>query len=595
MSELVRRCFYTTTKSLCYVYPRRRAHVDSVNSTTNYGTSTTLRADNSPILNSYLRFDVQGLTGSITSATLRIYANSSSSTGYTLHPVTDNTWTETGITIGNAPAMGGQLGSSGSFSTGTWTTVDITPYITGNGTYNFAFSTGSSTNISFSSREGTNDPELVIVTSDGATHTPTATATNTAGPSPTPTNTGVATPTKTATPTATNTPTRTPTLAGSITPTVPPTTPPPPFQSAEFDYDGDGKRVKSTINGTTTTYFIGTHYEVTNPGANQTVTKYYYAGAQRIALRTGNTLSYLLGDHLGSTSLTTDAAGNKVSEMYYKAWGEVRYASGNVPTKYQYTGQFSYVSDFGLHFYNARWYDSSLGRFAQADTIVPPGVQGYDRYAYVGNNPILYDDPSGHCGWCGGEIDFGLSLASQFFPRASQASKQAFGLVVSWFFQTGKEKREFGPTEPITQEVMKQSGVDDFHEEWASEGYPDGFTTPTYIDQRDELPPIPGFINWGVTLVQSHGIDLPLALLGDDDHSAIPGTIGSLDEITANYTEDGRVQITVHNTMGRASGLRIFTWTPLENVDRSLALFGGTTKQEFYWYEDLPRGKKGPR
>ena len=47
-------------------------------------------------------------------------------------------------------------------------------------------------------------------------------------------------------------------------------------------------------------------------------------------------------------------------------------------------------------FYNARWYDPSLGRFAQADTIVPGGVQGLDRYAYVQNNPLRYIDPTGH-------------------------------------------------------------------------------------------------------------------------------------------------------------------------------------------------------
>jgi len=39
---------------------------------------------------------------------------------------------------------------------------------------------------------------------------------------------------------------------------------------------------------------------------------------------------------------------------------------------------------------------SQLGRFAQADSIVPGGVQGYDRYAYVNNNPLRYTDPSGH-------------------------------------------------------------------------------------------------------------------------------------------------------------------------------------------------------
>ena len=34
--------------------------------------------------------------------------------------------------------------------------------------------------------------------------------------------------------------------------------------------------------------------------------------------------------------------------------------------------------------------------FAQADSIVPVGVQGLDRYAYVNNSPVRYTDPNGH-------------------------------------------------------------------------------------------------------------------------------------------------------------------------------------------------------
>ena len=44
--------------------------------------------------------------------------------------------------------------------------------------------------------------------------------------------------------------------------------------------------------------------------------------------------------------------------------------------------------------------DPYLAHFAQADTIVPGGVQGYDRYAYVNNSPVRYNDPSGHANEC---------------------------------------------------------------------------------------------------------------------------------------------------------------------------------------------------
>jgi RHS repeat-associated protein len=74
---------------------------------------------------------------------------------------------------------------------------------------------------------------------------------------------------------------------------------------------------------------------------------------------------------LGSTSLTTDSTGEFESELRYKPWGEVRYASGATPTDYTFTGQYSHVDDFGLYFFNARWYDPVSGRFAQADSLIP--------------------------------------------------------------------------------------------------------------------------------------------------------------------------------------------------------------------------------
>ena len=47
----------------------------------------------------------------------------------------------------------------------------------------------------------------------------------------------------------------------------------------------------------------------------------------------------------------------------------------------------------------ARWFNPSLGRFLSPDTIVPTSTQGtqaWDRYAFVNNNPVRYNDPTGH-------------------------------------------------------------------------------------------------------------------------------------------------------------------------------------------------------
>jgi RHS repeat-associated protein len=76
----------------------------------------------------------------------------------------------------------------------------------------------------------------------------------------------------------------------------------------------------------------------------------------------------------------------------------VRCSSGTRQTRYGFTGQDSYESDFGLLFYNARFYDPYLNHFTQPDSIVPDpyNSQDYDRYSYVRNNPIRYNDPTGH-------------------------------------------------------------------------------------------------------------------------------------------------------------------------------------------------------
>jgi RHS repeat-associated protein len=151
-----------------------------------------------------------------------------------------------------------------------------------------------------------------------------------------------------------------------------------------------------------TTTYIGNYFEWT--GSTSTMKKYYYAGSIRVAMRTGSGtdttgVNWLFGDHLGSQSVTTDASGSKIAEVRYKAWGEDRYVWGTTPTSYRYTGQRSedYIN---LYWIGSRWYDPALSRWVQPDSIIPEaaqGVQAWDRYAYVNNSPVNFNDPTGHC------------------------------------------------------------------------------------------------------------------------------------------------------------------------------------------------------
>jgi hypothetical protein len=168
--------------------PVADTYVVESNPTVNFGTITSLGTDAVPDIRSYLRFQVQGLTSPVTKATLRLWAQTTSDAGYELRSVNDNTWTETTLNYDNAPAVGDVIGASGAMNVDTWTTVDVTPYITGNGVFNLALTSTSETLLRFASREAAyNRPELILETQSGdvfiTTLTPSATPTLTPSPS----------------------------------------------------------------------------------------------------------------------------------------------------------------------------------------------------------------------------------------------------------------------------------------------------------------------------------------------------------------------------------------------------------------------------
>jgi RHS repeat-associated protein len=163
-----------------------------------------------------------------------------------------------------------------------------------------------------------------------------------------------------------------------------------------FLYDGEGNRVLQEISTSSIADIItfDGYTETVLSGGTITPTKYYSAGGQRVAMRTNSTLSYLLSDALGSSTVALDSTGNTQAVQLFAPYGTVRYSQGSMPTTYNFTGQ-RLDSQTGLLYYNFRYYDPLSGRFTRADTT-QTNAGGMDPYAYVGDNPETKNDPAGH-------------------------------------------------------------------------------------------------------------------------------------------------------------------------------------------------------
>lgn len=186
------------------------AYANQSNPSTNYGNATTLQADGAsdPDLESFIRFTVTGISGTIQNARLRVFDTTNGSTNGPAVYTTDTSWTETGITWNNRPARtSGAIDNKGNISAGTWVEYEVTSVVTGNGTFSFVLAADSTDGAVFSSRQGSQPPQLVITLAGSSTVTPTFTPTGAATSSNTPTDTATATPSLSPTPTHTQAPT----------------------------------------------------------------------------------------------------------------------------------------------------------------------------------------------------------------------------------------------------------------------------------------------------------------------------------------------------------------------------------------------------
>lgn len=114
-----------------------------------------------------------------------------------------------------------------------------------------------------------------------------------------------------------------------------------------------------------------------------------------LAQQAGDTTQYLLADGLGSIVAVDDHTAGTVATYDYDPFGNVIEATGAPEvTPFRFAGY--YLDATGLYKTGERYYDPGRGRFTQHDPVYrvfDPKL--WNRYVYVGNDPINYTDPSG--------------------------------------------------------------------------------------------------------------------------------------------------------------------------------------------------------
>lgn len=156
--------------------PTNDAYVMQARPKAVYGTKASLQVkDAAADVNTYLKFNVKDLTGSVQSATLRLFVKDPGPDGgkvYATSPFYRNAtalWLETGLKWTNAPAIAGTpLDAAGPVALGQWVELDVTSAVVAalndNGRVSLALTNDSRNLVTYSSKEGAKPPELVVVT-----------------------------------------------------------------------------------------------------------------------------------------------------------------------------------------------------------------------------------------------------------------------------------------------------------------------------------------------------------------------------------------------------------------------------------------------
>lgn len=239
-------------------------------------------------------------------------------------------------------------------------------------------------------------------------------------------------------------------------------------QSQRFRLNVNGNRTLSEVfDGTdlvsSKRYAGGLYEKHITVASNQTKHLHYiFNGERTVAIvETGdvNQTRYLHHDNLGSLESISRPNGTLIQNLSHNPWGQRRnpntwVTTGNPAAIYDRGFTFQEHLEFGeLIHMNGRICDPTIGRFTSADPYVEASelLQTFNRYSYVGNNPLTNTDPTGLQFGANGTFSTGfvrLSISNVFraYQISAPASSSFFGQSYSFNFGVSGNFRGFSNT-----------------------------------------------------------------------------------------------------------------------------------------------------
>lgn len=126
---------------------------------------------------------------------------------------------------------------------------------------------------------------------------------------------------------------------------------------------------------------------------------------------TNGSYKFLHKDYIGNILAISDETGNKLEQRHFDAWGNfthLQIGNGGITSDKNIIDNASlllergytsheHFTEVGIIHMNGRLYDPLLRRFLNADENIqdPYNTQNYNKYGYVLNNPLMFNDPTG--------------------------------------------------------------------------------------------------------------------------------------------------------------------------------------------------------